>query len=387
VITTVPRPQVIPRPKARPRPVRVCFLIDELNLAGTESQLLALIRHVGRARVQPYLALLKAAPGFRSTDLCCPVLGLGVRKLRRPFAVLQAWRFAQFLRQERIDVLQMYMPDSTYFGAPAGRWAGVPHIIRTRNNLNHWMTRTDRWLGRLYNRLVHCTLTNSEAARQAVLRDEGPDPDSVHVLENGVDLERFVAVEDLKTCSSSQVRRIGVVANLRKIKGVDVFVEAARLVAMRHPDATFHIAGVGEDRLALEQQIARLNLASRIELCGRVTDIPAFLSSIDVAVLPSRSEGMSNALLEYMAAGRAIVATSVGATPQMLEHGRHGLLVPTENPIALAEAMMATLADPLAAKTRAASARRRAERYYGRQAMIERFERFFAGLVFKPLAA
>jgi glycosyltransferase involved in cell wall biosynthesis len=371
---------------AGPRPVRVCFLMDELHIGGTESQLVALIRGLDPQRAQPVLALLKADIHRRCPlePADCPVIRLGVRALCRPFACNQGVRFARFLKRECIDILQLYTPDSLYFGVLAGRLAGVPHIVRTRNNLNHWMTPRDRWLGRLCNRFVTRTVVNCEAARQAVLRDEAPDPHTVVVLENGVDLELFVGIPEVQGPSGlSRRQRVGVVANLRRVKGLDVFVQAAARLAGDFPNVTFHIAGEGEERSGLEQQIRELDLAGRVELCGRLRDIPGFLASLDVAVLPSRSEGMSNALLEYMAAARPIVATAVGAAPQLLVHGWHGLLVAPEDPTRLASGILHLLRHREAAAAMAAAARRRALQRYDRPAMIERFQRFFEALVFK----
>jgi L-malate glycosyltransferase len=367
---------------ACPRPVGVCFLIDELNVAGTETQLLALIHHLDRARVRPYLALLKphAEDCHPLEPSDCPVLRLGVRALRRPWAWRQAWRFARFLRQRRIDALMLYTPDSTYFGAVAGNLAGVPHILRVRNNLNHWMGPLDRWLGRLYNRLVTGTTVNCDAARQAVLRDERAPAHTITVLENGVDLERFLAIPPWQNRRNTG-RRVGVAANLRRVKGLDIFVEAAAQLAGTRNDLTFHLAGTGEEQAALARQIDRRGVGRCVEICGSVSDIPGFLASLDVAVLPSRSEGMSNAVLEYMAAARPIVATAVGATPEVIAHGRHGLLVPPDDPKTLAGAIGQLLSDSAQAERLAAAARRRVRQHYSRQAMVERFEQFFESLV------
>lgn len=366
-----------------PRPVRVCFMIDELNVAGTESQLLALLRHLDRTRVEPYLALLK--PGADEANPLepddCPVLRLGVRVLRRPRSLLETWRFARFLKRHQIDVLMLYMPDSIYFGAFAGKLAGTAHILRVRNNLNHWMRPVDRLLGRLCNHLVTGTVVNCGAARRAVLRDERPAPRTISVLENGVDLERFLGVPEW-TPRPHRPQRVGIVANLRRVKGLDFFVQAAAELATTLADVTFHIAGEGEERAALEAQIAKLGMTQRIELCGKVADIPGFLGELDVAVLASRSEGMSNAVLEYMAAARPIVTTDVGAAAQLLHHGRHGLLVPPEDPACLAGAITQLLSDREQAAQLARAARRRVQRRFSRQAMVARFERFFGSLVF-----
>jgi glycosyltransferase involved in cell wall biosynthesis len=111
-----------------------------------------------------------------------------------------------------------------------------------------------------------------------------------------------------------------------------------------------------------------------------VRDVPGFLGGLDVAVLPSRAEGMSNALLEYMAAGRPLVATAVGAAPDLVEDGVHGLLVPPDDPQALAEAIGALLDDPARARELGAEARRRAAEHYSREAMVRRFEEFYTSL-------
>jgi glycosyltransferase involved in cell wall biosynthesis len=111
-----------------------------------------------------------------------------------------------------------------------------------------------------------------------------------------------------------------------------------------------------------------------------VADVPSFLAGLDVAVLPSRAEGMSNAVLEYMAAGRPIVATAVGATPELLADGEHGLLVPPGDPAALAAAIGKLLRQPELARRLGAAARRRARERYSREAMVRRFEAFYASL-------
>jgi glycosyltransferase involved in cell wall biosynthesis len=361
------------------RPVRVCFLIDRLRPAGTESQLVALIRHLDRARVEPYLCLLDGEDELsRSLEPdSCPVLRLGVRSLHRWETLRGAWRLAGFLRRERIDVFQVYFVDSTYLGVPVARLAGVPYVVRTRNNAGYWITPLHRWLGWVYHRFTDATVANCEASRRSVLSEERPSPRRVLVLENGVDLARF----PLTPPPGAVSRAVGVVANLRPVKGLDVFARAAAAVRATHPGATFHVAGEGEQRPELERLAADLGLAGRFHLPGTVYDIPEFLGRLDVAVLPSHSEGMSNALLEYMSAARPIVATAVGGNVRIIEDGLHGLLVPAGDPAALAEAIRRLLDDHELARRLGRAARRRVEKRYSRQAMVRRFEAFYEGLV------
>jgi glycosyltransferase involved in cell wall biosynthesis len=356
--------------------LRVCFMIDELRTGGTETQLVALIRHLDRVRVEPYLCLLRGEDeqSRAMEPINCPVLRLGVRSFRQPSAVAAAWRLVRFLRRERIDVFQAYFPDSTYFGVPAAWLAGVPRILRTRNNLGYWMTPWHRRLGRLCDGLSHGLIANCAAARDAVVADEGLNPGRVVVLENGVDLSRFARV------SPPGSGRVGVTANLRPVKGLDVFVRAAAAVSAAHPGATFHVAGEGPLRPELEKLAHGLGLGARLTLCGSVEDVPGFLAGLDVAVLPSLTEGMSNALLEYLAAGKAVVATAVGGNVRLVEDGVNGLLVPPGDADGLAAAIGRLLSDPALAARLGAEARRRVEERHGRPAMVRRFEDYYTVL-------
>ncbi len=375
-----------PTRATRTEPVRVCFLIDELVKAGTETQLLALIHQLDPRRVLPFLCLLRGRSELsRSLEPDdCPVLRLGVGSLRSPRAMAAAWRLGRFLRRERIDVLQAYFPDSSYLGVPVARLAGVPFVVRTRNNVGHWQNPLHRVLGRLLNPLTTATIANCEAARQALLAAEKPNPQKVIVLENGVDLERFASVPPL---TMTPLRRIGVVANLRRVKGLDVFVDAAARVARGFPDATFQVAGEGREREALLRQAGERGLGNRFRLCGSTSDIPGFLAGIDVAVLSSRAEGMPNAVLEYMAAARAIVATDVGACGRLITHNVHGLLVPAGQAEPLAGAMGELLRDGDRGRRLARTAHRRVEEEFSRQEMVGRFEEFYLRLVKGTLAA
>src|SRR5262249_38748541 len=158
----------------------------------------------------------------------------------------------------------------------------------------YWMTPWHRRLGRLCDALSDGLVANCDACRDAVITDEGIAPERVVVLENGVDLSRFPPPPDPASGSRGEPRRVGVTANLRPVKGLDVFVRAAAEVAAHDPDLSFHVAGEGPLRGELSRLAADLGLGAGLVLQGSVADVPAFLDGLEVAVLPSLSEGMSN---------------------------------------------------------------------------------------------
>ena len=361
------------------RPIRVCFLIDRLSVGGTESQLLGLIRGLDRSKVEPHLALLRGededSRALEPGD--CPVLRLNVKKLMSIGITGQLLHFRRFLRERCIDVLQVYFQDSMYFGVIAGYLSGLKSIVRTRNNTNYWMKPLDRRLGRLLNQFVTLTVCNSHSARDAVLADEHPDPASVIVIENGVDLERFAHIPPVSPESDpTRPRRIGMVANLREVKGVDILVRAAALIVRAHPHVEFHVAGEGPQRPELQALIGKLGLTNRFLLRGRVGDIPGFLADLDIAVLSSRAEGMPNAVLEYMAAGRPIVASRVGDVCNLVDQGTGITFDPGDHEM-LARGISLLLEEPDRCVQMGSRGRDKARRQWSRARATRRFESLY----------
>jgi glycosyltransferase involved in cell wall biosynthesis len=348
--------------------VRVSFVIDNLSRAGTEMQLLALIRHLDRAAVEPTLVLLDGENDVsRSLEPDCPVLRLGIRKLFGIRAAKAALRLRRFWRHHRPDVAQFYFLDSAYYGVPIARLCGIMKIVRVRNNLGYWLTRKHRLLNHLLRPWVDVTLTNSAAGREQ-LSAEGWKPDRIAVIENGVELPPLVP--------SLTTTMVGCVANLRPVKNIAGLLRAAKMVCDRDHAARFVVAGGGEQRAELETSRDALGLGDRFTFLGPVTDVPAFLRGVSIAVLPSLSEGLSNAVLEYMAAGKAIVATDVGANRTVL--GDVGLIIPPGDDRVLADAILGILSDPAEAARLGAAARARVEERHSRAAMCRRFESFFS---------
>lgn len=369
-----------PTPAPVADPVRVCFMIDRLSRAGTETQLLALVRTLDRSKVRPTLVLLDGEDDLsRALEPAdCPVIRLGVRKLLSGRTVGAARQLRAFWREHKPDVLQTYFMDAAYFGAPLARLSGIKKVLRVRNNLGYWHTRRHRVMGRLVRPFVDATLTNTDAGRDVLVARDGLRPNRVVVLENGVDTARFKRF--MLPDTSKRVVRVGCVANLRPVKNIDGLMRAAKAALAKFPQLVFEVAGDGEQRAELERLHAELNLGEKFVLRGSESDVAGFLRSVDVAVLPSHSEGMSNALLEYMAAGRAVIATDVGANARLLDSGKCGLIVPPNNESALIGAIGTLLANPLRAAGFGAAARRRVDAEFSRDAMRKRFEDFYAEL-------
>ena len=362
------------------QPMNVCLMIDQLSRAGTETQLLSLINNLNRDLVRPYLVFLNgedaASKSLEPND--CQILRLGVRKLRSFHSIRNLFRLRRYLKDNKIDVLQLYFPDSTIFGSLAGWFSGVRHIVRTRRNTGYWMTKRDHWMGKFISRFIDATVANCGACKNAVVRNENATPDSVAVIPNGINLSRF---EEIPPTIPNSPRILGVVANLRPVKDLSSLVQATKLVKDQFgPDFRIEVVGEGDSRTELENLIGELGLEDQIELKGSTSDIPSFLSTVEVAILCSKTEGMSNSIIEYMAAGRPTIATNVGGNPELIQHEETGLLVSPSNPEELAAAIIRLLDDPTAASNMGQKARQIAMENYSDESQARNYETFWSNL-------
>jgi glycosyltransferase involved in cell wall biosynthesis len=167
------------------------------------------------------------------------------------------------------------------------------------------------------------------------------------------------------------------VAGLRRIKGLDVLVMAAAKIVARVPDARFVIVGEGPERESALLQVRQFGLENNFEFLGHRDDVPALLAEADLFVLPSRSEAFPNAVIEAMAAGLPVVATHVGGIAELVQQERTGVLVPSEDPEALAGAVLNLMARPEFANALGRTARQEVEREYSLSSMVARFEELY----------
>jgi glycosyltransferase involved in cell wall biosynthesis len=165
------------------------------------------------------------------------------------------------------------------------------------------------------------------------------------------------------------------------MKGVEYFLDAAALLAPRFPEVRFLIVGDGAGRNELEAHAGRLGLAERVTFTGFRTDVPDLLPEAAISVLPSLSEGLSNSLLESMAAGVPVVAARVGGNPEIVEHDVSGLLVPVRDSAALAGAISTLLEDPQLAARLGEAGRRRVAELFSMERSLSEVEGLYERLV------
>jgi len=355
-------------------PATILFCIDRFgDTGGTEIQLGGLIERLDRTRFDPHLCVLGLDPGD-TTPANCGSLVLDVRSLGRPGTLRQAAILRNYLRRHRVRIVHSFFQDATIFSLPVARLAGVPGRLISFRDLGFWRTPRTEFLMRRTYPLATGFLANSEAVREVVCSRDALRREDIVVIPNGMDTAG-IRFRDEEASPPTVV----FVGNLnRRVKRPELFLEAAAALAPRFPAVRWSCIGAGRHRAELEERARELGLGESFAFLGRRTDVPALLESASIGVNCSDSEGLANAVLEYMLAGAAVVATDVGGNRELIEHDRTGLLVPTGDASALADAIARLLASPELADGLRRRARTVAEQNHGWDHCLERHQEFYS---------
>jgi len=255
------------------------------------------------------------------------------------------------LRRGRFDLIHSHLFWANLMARAAGRWAGVPVIVNSHHGTDCWLSLSHRLLERSTAPLADRIAVCSEAVREFALERVGLSPEKVVTIPNGIPMERF-APRGLRESVRASLgvdpgtTVIGSVGRLDEpVKGYSILVEAMAIVSARAPGTTCLIAGDGPARKGLEEEVVRRGLSGTVRFLGERQDIPRFLQGLDLYVQPSRLEGFGLSVLEAMASRLAVVATRAGGLPEVIEEGVTGSLVAPGDPVALAEGILAMLAD------------------------------------------
>ena len=374
---------------ARPRR-KVFYLLDSLNVGGTEVQAVELAIRLDPAAYEVTLGCLRARGPLlerlagSSVHVCefYPEGGFD-----SPRGVYQMLRLARFLRRGRFQIFHAHDLYANILGIPAAVVARVPVIISSQRDLGHLdLYKSGRrvWLRRLQ-KLSTAVLTNANAVREAVLAEDHFAPGKVRVIHNGVDLERFSQLSKDRAWlapAETHGKWIVLVGNMHsEVKGHSVLMAAAETVVREFPDVRFLFAGDGERRKDFEAETKRLGLEKHFLFLGRRSDVPRILRCCDIGVLPSQAEGLPNAVLEYLAAGLATIASRVGGNVEIVQDGKTGLLVPPNDSAALAEAILRFLRNPGFAAELGNNGRAHVAAEFSFQRLIEKTDQMYTELL------
>jgi starch synthase (maltosyl-transferring) len=372
--------------KLRPwpdRPVRIALVITDLDVGGAERALVNLVMRLDRTRWSPLVVALSGegplADVLRQAGIPCECLG---GSPRRPLQTVA--RLARTLRRFRPELAQSFLFHANLAVRLAAPWSDRPWVVgglRVSERQKRWHL----WLDRLTARWSSGSVCVSEGVRRFSVEQGGLDPHRLVVIPNGIDpspFDRAVAVPREAIGVPEEAHLALAVGRLDVQKGLPDLLDAAERVIRQMPAWHLALAGDGPCRDWLQEQVAtRPSLRGRVHWLGRRSDVPSLLRTADLLVLASHWEGMPNVVLEAMAACRAVVATTVEGTDELVVPGETGFLVPPRAPQQLAAALLEAARSPALCQALGRRGRARVERDFSLENTVNAYERLWSALL------
>ena len=362
-------------------------------MGGAERNLLHILTHIDRKQFRISLYSFQFGPPITRLLEQKNIKFVQIHYPTTLQGLLKYFALAREIRHQKINILHSFFEGSDIWGTLLAKLAAIPVVVSSKRDLGFSKNKKILMAYRLINPFVAKFISVSEAVKHQVHRQEKVNLEKIITIYNGVDINKFhktnhkdVIKNELKLNAKSSI--VGVLANIRPIKGLEYFIYAASKVVKEFPQTQFIVIGIcipGQENVIyynkLKSLVQELKLENKFFFLGGRSDIPEILSIMDVSVLPSLSEGFSNTVIESMAAGNPLVVTDVGGNSEAVVHGKTGFVVPSKDSDKLAEAISILLYNQKLAKTMGEAGRKRAEQIFSIETMIDKIENLYISIL------
>jgi sugar transferase (PEP-CTERM/EpsH1 system associated) len=366
------------------RPIHVVHVVFRLDTGGMENGIVNLINHLPAARFRHSVIALTEVTAFseriRAADV--GLHSLHKRPGKDPGCYLRMFRLLRRIRPDVVHTRNLGTLDMQ----PVAWLAGVPVRIHGEHGWDiHDPDGTSpkfRRRRRLLAPLIHRFMAVSQNLESWLLEKVGIPTAKVARICNGVDLSRFGAASSVRGAGGGVVV-VGSVTRFEPIKDplnlARAFVLARHHLARHKPDIDLRLLMVGDGplRAEVENYLKSAGVEASVQLPGASADVPYWLARMDIFALGSKREGISNTVLEAMAAGLPVIASATGGNLELVVPSQTGALVPPENPQALADALVTYAVDPALRRASGTAAAQRAQTEYSLEVMVERYAAFY----------
>jgi L-malate glycosyltransferase len=328
----------------------VLLMIRELGIGGSERQTSMMAQSLDQRDFRVIVGAFHSE-GLRRAQLNeagIPVVEFGVRSFASPS--LWRWRreFREYLQREQVSIVHPFDYGTVVFCALSTPRTGV-RFISSQRSQRILLPRTYRPLVRCSDWVADTLVVNSEFLRQEMIQEEGWRPERVRLVRNAIDTDAFqppAGPRRRPEILAGAEMVVGCVAGLRREKDLGTLMHAVQRLVPRFPGLRLLLVGSGPADEELRQLCAQLRLEQHCHFVPQTADVLPWLHSIDIFVLPSTSEALSNSLMEAMSTGAAVVASRVGGNVELVTHGANGLLFPAGDVPALEAALESLITQP-----------------------------------------
>ena len=359
---------------------RILLMSRALTQGGSERQLAVTAGHLDRSRYEPFVGCMRPG-GIREDELRrlgVPIESFSVRSFAAPGTLVEGLRLARFIRSNAIDLVHSFDVPMNIFAVPFARLALRPVVLSSARAHRLLTPGIYTKLLRLGDRMVDGVVVNCDAMRQHLINDEGVDPKKIHLCYNAIDSKQFHPADRRRPDEfPGEELVVGVVCGLRPEKNLGTLVEAFSRVCPNHPGLILALVGGGECLQSLRRQAETLGCSDAVVFVPETRDVPRFLRGIDIFVLPSLTEALSNSLMEAMACGCCPIASRVGGNPELVQHEKTGLLFEMAGINALAACIERLIVDPELRRRLAENAVRRIQRDFVLESSVKTMERIY----------
>jgi len=375
-------------PKVLARRLTVVYVIDNMRYGGTELNAVRTAERLNPERFDLRVLCIgdegPLSERYRRRGI--PVVMIPLRSFYGTTMFSAGWNFMRYLRRERVDVVHAHDVYSNIFAVMWARLGRTPVVIASRRWWHSLPNAKLRWGNRVVFPLADAILANSGQVAKTIL-NEGIPSDRVWTVPNFVDDEAFGELSNadrirLRTSWGAPENSVvlGCVARFDPVKDHATLIRAFAVLRDRHPEVFLVLIGDGPTRPQLEQLIEEMDLKGSVHLAGELRAGSNLHHGLDISVLSSKSEGFPNSVVEAMAAGNPVVATSVGGTIDAVIDGETGLLVPPSDPSALEQALSKLVIDEQQRRRFGNAGKAHARKHFQASAVVSQVESMYQRL-------
>lgn len=355
-------------------PIHVCHVLLSLRPGGLENGVVNVVNGLDARRFRSTVCCLQELGEFalRIADSRVEKYAMGLRggnDLRLPLRL--AWLF----RSIGVDIVHTRNAEAGFYGIAAAKIGRIGAIVHSEHGRTFPEKPHRAWLQRKLMSRIDGAFAVSETLRSDLIREIGIDESRIGVIYNGVNLQSFAASHDRDGDAAREIV-IGSVGRLVGVKNYSLMLRAFAALP-RTLRTRLLLVGDGPMREELERLADDLAIAGRVEFAGHSEQVPLQLRKMDIFVLPSLSEGLSNTLMEAMASGVAAVASRVGGNPELISSGNTGLLFESQDQQGLTDCLAMLIGDPGRRQAMALAGAAKMRAQFSLPGMIERYENLY----------